>query len=208
MGIQDLSDFWLGVIVLIPFMIGVFTLGWLINRFKNRRFTAAWRPLVPVIGGRVVEDGGGAATSWLTGTFEGRRVYGSMTPDRNRGTESGLKYHYFEAALQDVPGHVDWRVEYAAGMLGFGQASWRVQAGDPAVAERLRSAGVIDLIRPLAEARAVPPALPTVRYSRSARTLVYAEDAGTAWIPTPDRFREQLGLLIHLARLNADANPS
>src|SRR5689334_22524567 len=115
MGIQDLSDFWLGVIVLIPFMVGVFTLGWLINRFKNRRFTVAWRPLVPVIGGRVVEDGGGAATSWLTGTFEGRRVYGSMIPDRNQGTESGLKYHYFEAALQDVPGRVDWRVEYAAG---------------------------------------------------------------------------------------------
>jgi hypothetical protein len=204
---KEQSDILFGVAVLIPFMVGVFALGWAINRFKNRRFVTAWRPLVPLIGGTVVEDGGGAATSWLTGRFEGHRVYASMIPDRNRSQDGGFKYHHFEAALQDVPGRVDWQVEYKAGLLGFGKESWQLQAEDPAVADRLLRAGVIELIRPLAEARAVPPALPTVKYLRRDATISYSEDSGTTWIPSPDRFREQLALLVRLAQLNADGNP-
>ena len=204
---DQISDFWFGVAVLIPFMIGVFTLGWLINRFKNRRFTRAWTPLVSIIGGTVVEDGGGAATSWLTGTFDGRKVYASMIPERNRNSEGGFRYHHFDAALQDVPGRVDWRVAYTGGVLGFGKETWQVQADDPAVAERLQRAGIVDLIRPLAEARAVPPGLPTVKYSARTATVTYSEDAGTSWIPTPERFRQQLALLIRLAQVNAEVNP-
>ena len=154
---QESSDLLFGVAVLIPFLIGVFVLGWLISRFKNRRFAGAWQPLVRIIGGTVVEDGGGAATSWLTGTFEGRQVHASMTPNRNRSNESGLRYHHFEATLQNVPGRVDWQVAYKAGMIGFGKESWQIHADDPVVADRLQRAGVVDLIRPLAEARAVPP---------------------------------------------------
>ncbi len=204
---QESSDLLFGVAVMIPFLIGIFVFGWLISRFKNRRFAGAWQPLVPVIGGKIVEDGGGAATSWLTGTFAGRQVHASMTPDRNRSNESGLRYHHFEATLQHVPGRVDWQVEYKAGMLGFGQASWQTHADDPVVADRLQRAGVIDLIRPLAEARAVPPWLPTVKYSYRTSTVSYSEDAGTSWIPSADRFREQLALLIRLAQVNADVNP-
>jgi hypothetical protein len=200
------SDLLFGVAVLIPFLIGIFLLGWLINKFKNRRFTGAWQPLVPIIGGKVVEDGGGAATSWLTGTFEGRQVHASMTPNRNRSSESGLTYHHFEATLLNVPGRVDWQVEYKAGMLGFGKESWQVRADDPVVADRLQQAGVVDLIKPLAEARAIPPWLPTIKYSYRTSTVSYSEDAGTSWTPSPARFREQLALLIRLAQLNADVN--
>lgn len=201
------SDVLFGIAVLIPFLIGIFVLGWLISRFKNRRFASAWRPLVSIIGGKVVEDGGGAATSWLTGTFEGRQVHASMTPNRNRHSDGGASYHHFEVTLQNVPGRVDWQVEYAAGMLGFGEQSWQIRADDPAVADRLQRSDVIDLIRPLAEARAVPPWLPTVKYSYRSSTVSYSEDAGTSWIPTPERFREQLALLIRLAQVNADVNP-
>lgn len=204
---KETSDLLFGVAVLIPFLVGIFMLGWLISRFKNRRFSGAWQPLVPVIGGKVVEDGGGAATSWLTGTYEGRQVYASMIPNRNQSSESGLRYHHFDAVIQHVPGRVDWQVEYKAGMLGFGKEGWQTRADDPLVAARLQLAGVVDLIRPLAEARAIPPGLPTVKYSYRTSTITYSEDAGTSWIPSPDRFREQLAVLIRLAQVNADVNP-
>jgi hypothetical protein len=79
---QETKDLLFGAAVLIPFLIAVFAAGFVISRFKNRRFTAAWAPLVPIIGGKVVDDGGGAATSWLTGTFQGRSVHAVMIPNR------------------------------------------------------------------------------------------------------------------------------
>lgn len=73
-----------GVVVLAIFLVVVFALGFLISRFKNARFEKEWQPLVPLINGKVVNDGGGAATSWLTGTYQGKSVYASMIPKRNR----------------------------------------------------------------------------------------------------------------------------
>jgi hypothetical protein len=206
---QETRDILIGAAILIPFLIVVFAAGLVLNRFKNRKFAAAWRPLVPVIGGTVVDDGGGAATSWLTGRFEGRPVHASMTPNRNRTSEGGgLTYNYFDVALNDVPGRIGWQIRYAAGgVLPFGKASWYVEADDPAVAERLLRAGVLEMVRPLAEARAIPPTLATVRYDRGGATLTYCEDAGAQWIPSPERFREQLALLLRLASVNADINP-
>ena len=40
----------------------------------------------------------------------------------------------------------------------------------------------------------------------STLTIFYSEDSGSDWIPPPERFREQLELLLQLERLNAEAN--
>src|SRR5689334_20548661 len=94
--IQQSSDMVLGIVVLVPFLILCFVLGKAIATLKNARFTKAWAPLVPVIQGTVVHDGGGASTSWLTGTWQGRKVQASMTPGRNRYSgESGSRYNEF-----------------------------------------------------------------------------------------------------------------
>lgn len=205
---QETSDFLFGVAVLVPFLIVVFVLGFAINRFKNRRFVAAWRPLVPIIDGKVIADGGGAATSWLAGSHDGRAVRASMTPNRNRySNESGETYNHFDVSLADVPGRSDWQVAWkGGGRFGLGRESWHVESDDPLMAERLQRAGVLEMIRPLAEARAVPPGIPSVCYRKSSSTLTYSEDAGSTWIPAPERFREQLTLLLRLAQINTEVN--
>ena len=193
------GDMLFGSIVLVIFLVFVFALGFLLNRFKNRRFTQAWRPLVPLINGKVIEDGGGAATSWLTGTYRGQPVRASMTPNRNRYSgESGHRYNYFDIALLDVPGRQDWSVEHKTPILGFGQTGWQIDTDDAALKDRLNASGVVDEI-----ARMGPE---EVRYQARAKTLLFSEDVTPQWIPTPERFQEELEMLLRLARVNGEVN--
>jgi hypothetical protein len=198
---QETQNTLFGIAVLVPFLVLVFLLGFAINRFKNRRFTRAWAPLVPVIGGKIVEDGGGGASSWLTGTWRGRTVRAGMVPDRNRYSgESGSRYNSFEIAVLGLPGAADWRLEGKSPILGFGPEGWQIDTTDPALAERLRAAGAVALVERLGS--------PTVTYSRSARTLQFSEDAGPVWAPAPERFREELDILLQLAEIQERANPA
>lgn len=193
------GDMLFGAFVLAIFLVFVFTLGFLINRFKNRRFTYAWRPLVSLINGKVVEDGGGAATSWLTGTYRGQRVRASMTPNRNRySTESGSYYNYFDITLLDVPGRQDWSIEYKTPILGFGQTGWQIDTKDAALRDRLHASGVIDEIALMGPEE--------VRFQARAKTLLYSEDVTPLWVPAPERFQEELEFLLRLARVNAEVN--
>jgi hypothetical protein len=123
------GDMLFGSVVLAIFLVFVFALGWLINKFKNRRFTRAWTPLVPLIQGTVHEDGGGGG--FLSGTYRGHKV---------RATTR------------------------------FGQ--------------------------------------PEVSYQARGKTLLYSEDVTPNWIPAPERFQEELELLLALARINAEVNPA
>ena len=206
---QETWDIMIGAAILVPFLIAVFGVGFALNTFKNRRFHAAWRPLVPVIDGKVVEDGGGAASSWLTGTFQGRHVQAGMTPNQNAGANATLRYNYFDIALDSVRGECDWRVDYGVPVFGIGSEGWRVVADDTALAGRLRQAGVLDIVEAMrAGASAAPPVAPAVlEYRQGPGTLTYREDAGTQWAPSPDRFRNQLAQLLRLANVNAEVNP-
>jgi hypothetical protein len=206
---QETSEILFGAAILIPFLIAVFAAGLVLNRFKNRRFHAAWRPLVPVIDGTVVDDGGGAASSWLTGTFEGRRVHASMTPNRSTVPGSALKYNYFELAVGELAGEHNWRVEYTLPTFGFGSGEWRIIADELPLAQRLERAGVLDIVAGMqAGARPASPTLPAVNYLKNAATLTYCEDVGGGWTPAPDRFRHQLALLIQLAAIHTQMNSS
>jgi hypothetical protein len=167
------SDMLLGSVLLAAFLACVLGAGWLLSRWKNSRYEKAWRPLIPVIDGVVSGDGGGAATSWLTGTYKGRRVRASMVPGRNRHREeSGIRYNYFDVALLDVGAGRDWRMEE-----GEGQAEGlRAKLGNP-----------------------------RVEYIARTRSLVLSEDAGAGWIPSPERFREELELLLSLAEASEES---
>ena len=125
--IESSSDMVFGSIVLFFFLVFIFALGKVIYTFKNARFTKAWSPLVPIINGTVVGDGGGGSTSWLTGTWQGRRVRAIMSPDRNRYSgESGSRYNEFGIELLDVPGGQDWRIENS-----------RVEMAEPALRQQI-----------------------------------------------------------------------
>jgi hypothetical protein len=187
--IEGSSDMALGSVVLFFFLIFIFALGKVIYTFKNARFTRAWSPLVPIINGTVVGDGGGGATSWLTGTWQGRRVRAMMIPGRNRYSgESGPRYNDFGIELLDVPGGQDWRIDNS-----------RVEMAEPALRQRLEASGILLMIQAFGA--------PTVSYSRAQRMLSYSEDAGSRWTPTPEHFEAELGLLLRLAQVNEEVNP-
>jgi hypothetical protein len=188
--IQSSSEMVFGSIVLVIFLVFVFALGKVIYTFKNARFTKAWSPLVPIINGTVIGDGGGGSTSWLTGTWQGRRVRAIMRPDRNRYSgESGSRYNEFGIELLDVPGGQDWRIENS-----------RVEMAEPALRQRLEASGILLMIQAFGT--------PAVSYSRAQRILSYSEDAGSRWTPTPEHFETELGLLLRLAKMNEEVNPA
>lgn len=188
--LEGSSDMVVGSVGLVVFLVFVFAAGKVLSGFKNARFTRAWTPLVPVIGGTVVHDGGGASTSWLVGTWQGRKVQASMTPGRNRYSgESGFKYNEFGVELLDVQGGQDWRIEDA-----------RITMAEPALRQRLEASGILLMLQAFGT--------PAVSYSRSQKKISYSGDAGSRWTPTPEHFEAELQLLLRLARLNEEINPA
>lgn len=129
--IQGSSDMVVGSVGLVLFLIFVFAAGKVLSSFKNARFTKAWAPLVPIIAGTIIHDGGGASTSWLAGTWQGRKVQASMTPGRNRYSgESGFKYNEFGIELLEVPGGQDWRIDNS--QIEMAEAALRQRLEAPA----------------------------------------------------------------------------
>ena len=195
------GDMLFGAMVLAVFMVFVFALGYLINRFKNAGFRKAWAPLIPMIQGKVVEDGGGAATSWLTGTYRGKRVRASMTPNRNRYSgETGHYYNDFDVTLLDVPGRQDWKIEYQTAILGFGHTGWRIVTKDKALEDRLNASGILHTISRFGT--------PEITYQARGGALQFSDDITPLKVPPPEHFQDQLELLLVLAKVNEEVNPA
>jgi hypothetical protein len=195
------GDMLFGCVVLVIFLVLVFALGKVIYELKSSRFTKAWGTLVPIINGTVTNDGGGAATSWLTGTYSGRQVRASMIPNRNRYQgEAGSYYNYFDVALLEVAGSQDWSVEYRTALWGIQEEGWHIESKDAGLKERLHAYGIIDLLSRFGA--------PKVKYQSRERTLLYSEDVTPLWTSTPERFREELELLVQLAQINTKVNPA
>lgn len=200
-----MDDFLLGAGGLIIFLAIIGVGGYFLYKFQNARLTNAWGPLVGLVNGKVTGDGGGAASSWLSGTYQGRPVVAKLAPNLNQHEDGGSKYNYFEVALTETPGGHDWAVEYARGALGLGRAEWRVVTKNPALQTALEAAGVIDLIAPFGQ----PPGhfvMPTVAYDRREASLRYRADISPAVAPTPQQFGRMVGLLAQLAEINARVN--
>ena len=205
-----MSHILFGAIGLVIFLAIVFVGGYFLYKFKNSRLTKAWGPLVQIVDGKVVGDGGGGATSWLVGTYKGRKVQASMVPGRNMYSSdesSGAKYNYFEVALADVTGKHDWNITFDRKWLGMGKEGWRVQSTDPSVQAALDAAGVVSVLAPYGE----PPShfsLPTLEFNRREGLLRYRYDAGSSWTPSPQMFVEHLEMLQNFADINKRVNPA
>ena len=201
-----MADMLYGAIGLVIFLVVAFIAGYFLYKFKNARLTSAWGPLVGLVNGKVVGDGGGAASSWLSGTYQGRPVVAKLAPDLNQHEDGGSKYNYFDVALTETPGGHDWAVDYVHRVLGLGRAEWRVVTKNPTLQAALEAAGVIDLIAPFGQ----PPghfAMPTVDYHRREASLRYRADISPAAAPSPERFGQMVAMLVQLAEINAQVNP-
>jgi hypothetical protein len=196
----------LGGVILAVFLIVVFVAGYFLYKFKNARLASAWGPLVALVNGQITGDGGGGATSWLTGTYRGRPVIASLSPNINQHDEGGSKYNYFEVALPQTPGKHDWSVAYNRAVLGVGQNGWQVKAEDAALAAALRATAVESLVAPFGE---TPTHFmrPSLEYSRRERLLRYRTDITPRVAPTPEQFTQLMDMLLSAAAVNEQLNP-
>lgn len=188
------GDIIFGAVILVAFLIIALIAGRLLSNFKNRRFTRAWAPLISLVNGKITHDGGGAATSWLTGVYRGQQVQASMIPGRNTySDQTGPRYNYFDVALLDIPGKQDWRIENQPLILGRGHKGWHIASEDRALEIRLQESGIVTTLGKLGN--------PTIEYTVRGGILRYSEDVTPRWAPTPERFQEELALLLKLAEI-------
>jgi len=195
-----ISDTVLGSAILAVFLVVVFAAGWVLYKIKNAALEREWAPLGPLIqDARIVGDGGGGATSWMTGTYRGRRITASISPDvaKYTGTtdSSGHYRNPFSVALDDVPGASDWRLEHVPGSSG---SSWRVVTRDDALRSGLDRSPAMAILARLGTG--------DLDDSRSSRALRFSEDVRPLKVPQLDRFRAELDALLELAEVNAAVN--
>lgn len=185
------------VVGLAAFLAFCYGAGLLLNKFKNAKFVRAWAPLVPVLEkAEVVEDGGGAASSWLTGTYQGHLAVACMTPERRQG-ESGPRFNEFSVSLRQVKGTHDWTFALRPSPEP-GKSPWQMTAGSTALAQRLERAGI--------EAGLPGLGFPKVTYRQGTELLEYKIDITPAVVPTPELFARTLDFLVWLKQVNEQAN--
>ncbi len=194
---HDTGDTVLSVIGLAVFLVLAYAVGVLLSRFKNARFRKAWAPLQPLINGKVVDDGGGAATSWLSGTYRGHQVQARMTPQRNLG-ETGPRFNDFAVALAQVKGEQDWTFARRQSPEP-GKSPWLVTANTTAVAQRLERAVIENMLPGLG--------YPKVTFRQQTGLLEYQVDVTPALVPAPELLARTLEFLVWLEGVNREANP-
>jgi hypothetical protein len=196
-----MSDTVLGTTILVMFLALVFAAGKVLYRIKNAALAREWAPLRPSIeNARVVGDEGGGATSWLTGTYRGRRITASISPDVSSYTGTDGSGHYrnaFSVALEDVPGARDWRLAPAPWSSG---SQCDVVASDETLRAALAASTATSILSRLGAGE--------VDFSKSARALRFSEDVRPLKVPPPERFRAALDALMELADVNAAVNVS
>lgn len=197
---SEMNDTVLGTIILTVFLASVFAVGWVLYRIKNAALARAWTTLLPLVeGAAITGDGGGAATTWLSGSYQGHKIQASSSPDVAKyPEESGHSANRFTAALLEVPGAHDFRITSAPTLGQFGRGSWRVDADDAGLQATLTAAGVIALVCAFGDLE--------IFYDRRERMLRFVEDVRPMRVPPPERFRQELDMLIELARIAASVN--
>ena len=191
------SDTLSGVLYVAGLLFVAYWIGKLLGWVRKKRFANAWRPLVPLVNGIFTSEATISETSVLTGMYAGYPVRAYMAPGSNRSHYSKERYNYFEVQLLHQPGKLDWRVNYQTSVLGLGKQGWQIQAS-PALADGLEQQGVLGQIRALGT--------PIVHYTQQQESLLLSEDVTPAWAPSPQHFKQQLELLLYLARVNRFVN--
>jgi hypothetical protein len=191
------SDIVFGVLVLIPFLIGAYCIGRLVAAWHNRRYTAAWSPLIALINGTVRNNTGGDI-SWLDGTYRGSRVQASMAPHSGMHRSFYVDNRYFNdftVELPNVPGDQDWKILNQAANFTSKVTGWRVVTEDLRLQACMQQTGILTELARFDR--------PSFRYDARTHTLQYREDITPRWIPTPQRFQEILEIMLRLAAVSA-----
>ena len=177
-------------IVLVVSLVGVVLLFMLFagRRPQGRGRQEAWAQIANLIGGT-------ARGRKVTGSYRGRAVDVSL---QNHGYETDL-YYYHQIMKVGIRGF-DWAVSFGETSFLNPTKGWHIKCGDEALRRRLAEAGAFELIEQA-------PGKPDVRYRADKGTLEYSLCVVVdTYVPTPDEFETQLGLLARLADINEELN--
>lgn len=182
-----------GVLSVVGLLFVAYWIGKILGRVKEMRFVTAWHPLIALVNGRFTSEATISETSVLIGTYQGYPVRAYMAPGSNRSHYSKERYNYFEVQLGHQPGRLDWRIAYQTSVPGLGKQGWQIEA-TLALADGLKEQGVLRQIQALGT--------PIVLYFQQQESLSLSEDVTPAWAPSPQHFKQQLDLLVGLAKIN------
>ena len=189
-----------GIAALIVFLAVAYAIGKTGAWFKNRRFTSAWAPLLPVLGdARIGSDGGVAVTSRLSGTYRGASVHALMTPNVAHKYGPTRNGNVFSVAIENVPGAEDWSIEWSVGLPLVGTSSWVVRPANTSLANRLESAGAVAQIEKFGRS--------ATHYRIRDQTLEWSAYIEPRTILPPDQFSYVLDALLALVTINNSVNP-
>lgn len=176
---------------IVGFVYLCYRVGLVINKVKHWRFAREWQPLIGIINGTVHDDPqGGGASSYLVGQWKGETIHAHMSP-QVRTYGSDVIENRFSIGVAEQHGHSSWRT------VTFPELDL-TSDDSAAIADRLRRAGVVALLRNAACVNA--------RFERHSNYLFVEEIVTPLWCPPPERFVVLLDLAVELARAQRDVN--
>ena len=196
----------LGFITIAIFLILAYVIGTAATKFEKTKIAKAWLPLQPVING-VVENNGSAvymfakeatnAASWLLGDYNGKKILASIYPNKRKYYFNRWdRYNYFSVAILELEGKKDWKVIYQQ-PAQKGNSGFSIVA-DEDLKQRLLNAGVLNLVTAVNNAG--------VSYYSGSRLLQLSDTVIQSWTPAPEKFKQELELLLKLAAINEQVN--
>lgn len=185
---------------LVIFITIVYAIARVVNKLADGWSVRVLEPLAAAING--LSD-----ASHRYSQYQGRDVRISYTPEQSAGAgEGATTINAFHIDVLDLLGKENWMVRfYVTGLLGQGAKRACIETRDNALANRLNSEGVTELV----EAVSAPTATyATVEYDKYRKTLTYTDDVAPEKIPSKESFTKQLALAARLAAINERVNPS
>ena len=201
----ELPDEVFGALVIAVFLPLMYFLAQLIRKVNNAWMAFRLYPLAATINGR--RDQGGP---YLKGQYQGHVVRVAFSPnDRLSGQYANNTRRFINAfylELHQVPGQQDWAVRYGQkqGWLNDGPVYAFVHSEDPELTQRLEQAEVLAAVIAVGGDTTY---YETVRYNAKEQVLYYTTDMEPAVIPSREKSRQQLDLLVYLAEINRQINP-
>jgi hypothetical protein len=187
-------------------LVLAYVIGKAATKFENTKVTKAWLPLQPVINGDIENNGSRVftfakeasnAASWLIGSYNGKKILASIYPNKRKYYFNRWdRYNYFSVAILELEGKKDWKIIFKQ-PAGKEKSGFSIIA-DKELEQRLLNAGVLDLVTTVNNAG--------VGYYAGSRLLQLSDTVIQSWTPTPEKFKQELELLLKMAAINQQVN--
>ncbi|MEN9402305.1 MAG: hypothetical protein RL091_1008 [Verrucomicrobiota bacterium] len=197
----ETSDILLGALILVVALPALYFVAQLIRKLQEAWSGRVLAPLAPLLGpGARRRDGS------LRGNYQGvalRAFHGKEKNDR-WDADNSTGFDAFSIEALDLPGQCNWSLRFhVSGLLGQGPKQLVIHTADPGLRERLAQSGVVEAV---SRVSAPTEDYLTVAFDARRQVLTYTDDVSPRSVPSADKFRAQLALVVRLVETNALVN--